>query len=55
MDYMPDNYDLYEMYEKEQERLSKVLGFHDVPNDYGTHKECYPNYKEEEECQHFMN
>ena len=23
------------------------LPFQEVSNDYGTHKECYPNYKEE--------
>jgi hypothetical protein len=51
---IPDNLDVYEQYEREQERVHRRLKriAHEwerdddlpwvvVPNDYGTHKECY--------------
>lgn len=46
MVYVPDNYDLWKEHDRKQEE--NELEFVDVPNDYGTHKELYPNYKEEE-------
>lgn len=50
--YIPDNYSIYEAYEAEQERLERrrrrreieaELKFITVPDDYGTHKDCYPD------------
>ena len=45
---VPDNESICDTYEREQARLERslkrqVLEFEDVPNDYGTHRECYPN------------
>lgn len=49
---IPDNYDSYIAYEREEERYERRrrreeiednLEFETVPNDYGTHEDCYPN------------
>lgn len=50
---VPDNKSICDTYEREQARLERslkkqVLEFETVPDDYGQHKKCYPNYKEEE-------
>lgn len=54
--YISDNYDAYSAHEAEQNRLFRLdlrvqadeeradaeLPWVDVPNDYGSHPECYP-------------
>ena len=48
----PDNDSICDSWVREQDRLERslerqLLEWEDVPSDYGMHRDCYPNYKED--------